>query len=79
MSTDVGWPFVVLTIALLLRDEFRWWYNTKRSIVVRQTDEQSPAPVRAGDSPAAAAVGVARRRSTDDQSGPQDPPADNAR
>jgi hypothetical protein len=48
-TVEVGWPFVVLSIAFLLRDELRWWRANRSATAVRQAVDESTIVVRRGD------------------------------
>ncbi len=46
---EVGWPFVILSICFLVRDELRWWRAHRSATAVRQAMDQSTIVVRRGD------------------------------
>jgi hypothetical protein len=48
-TVEVGWPFVVLTIVLLIRDELRFYRAARSATAVRQAVEESTLVVRGGD------------------------------
>ncbi len=48
-TVEVGWPFVVLTITLLVRDELRFYRLHGQATAVRQAVSDSTMVVRRGD------------------------------
>jgi hypothetical protein len=66
-TVEVGWPFVVLSIAFLLRDELRWWRANRSATAVRQAVDKSTLVVRRGDE-----LPHAHRRRASDRIEPDD-------